>query len=340
MEIQQKIDHYFLLLFLVSQQIIAIVCAIYFFHSAQMLQVIFFIVLSSVILIALAFYCIFKHYSLAEWTLLLALALGCLFLIITSSDQISSMWCLIAVPIFGVLLGHNQGVIILKSIYIATIVILLTKPSSPYVNVKYDGVLILRFLFSYVLLVMFSITMEKFRFTSLRQITASTMAIDMGLQDILTKLPNRHFMEEQLKQKYPPFGADIIEFSIILADLDNCKVFNDRYGREAGDMILKKLAQLLSNELRDEDIIGRWSGNQFILLLPNINQNKAVTIAERIRLKTSQQALESHGDQLKITLSLGVCSTQNSIDLDDLLSVAENCVYQAKQMGRNMVINA
>ena len=339
MEIQQKIDHYFLLLFLVSQQIIAIVCAIYFFHSAQMLQVIFFIVLSSVILIALAFYCIFKHYSLAEWTLLLALALGCFFLIITSSDQISSMWCLIAVPIFGVLLGHNQGVIILKSIYIAAIVILLTKPSS-YVNVKYDGVLILRFLFSYALLVIFSITMEKFRFTNLRQITASTMAIDMGLQDVLTKLPNRHFMEEQLKQKYQQFGTDIIEFSIILADLDNCKVFNDRYGREVGDMILIKLAQLLNNELRDEDIIGRWSGNQFILLLPNINQNTAVTIAERIRLKTSQQTLESHGDQLRITLSLGVCSTQNSIDLDDLLSVAENCVYQAKQMGRNLVISA
>ena len=74
--------------------------------------------------------------------------------------------------------------------------------------------------------------------------------------------------------------------------------------------------------------------------MPNISQNAATTIAECIRLKAYQIELFAQGDRVEITLSIGVCSTENSNELDDLLSVAENCVYQAKQMGRNMVINA
>jgi diguanylate cyclase (GGDEF)-like protein len=96
----------------------------------------------------------------------------------------------------------------------------------------------------------------------------------------------------------------------------------------------------LRQELREDDLVGRWSGNQFILILPNISQKYAAMIAERIQLKARQIQLFSQGDQIKFSLSIGVCSTENSTGLDDLLSVAENCVYQAKQMGRNQVVSA
>ena len=100
------------------------------------------------------------------------------------------------------------------------------------------------------------------------------------------------------------------------------------------------MGQLLSQELRRPDIAGRWSGNQLIMLLPNVAQDIATAIAEGLRQKASRISLESKGVSIQLTLSLGVSSMERSINLDDLLSSAENCVYQAKQMGRNLVISA
>jgi diguanylate cyclase (GGDEF)-like protein len=183
--------------------------------------------------------------------------------------------------------------------------------------------------------------MEKVRFTDLRQKNIGHLGDKNNeLQDILTALPHRHRMEQQLKHRYQQFELGNSYFCVVVADLDNCKAINDHYGRAVGDQALKKLSQFLRQELREDDLVGRWSGNQFILILPNISQKSAAIIAERIRLKARQIELFSQGDQIKFSLSIGVCSTENSTGLDDLLSVAENCVYQAKQMGRNLVISA
>jgi diguanylate cyclase (GGDEF)-like protein len=340
MEIQQKIDHYFLLFILVSQQLVAIICTIYFFHNQQVLLVVFFIAVSSTILLALAFFCIFSLFETAQWILLFTLIAGHLFLIIFSSDQVSSIWCLTAAPITGILIGHRRGVIILITIYTTALICLLAELSST-VTIKYDGIIMLRFLFSYGLMAIYSIAMEKYRFSNLRQKNSISFGQNnIKLRDILTELPHRYCVEEHLKQSYREFESGVSSFCVILADLDNCKAINDLHGRAIGDKAIKKIGHLLRTELRKDDMAGRWSSKQFILILPNISQDAAAKIAERIRLKTCQIELFSHGERVEITLSLGVCSTDNSTKLDELLSVAENCVYQAKQMGRNMVISA
>lgn len=127
-------------------------------------------------------------------------------------------------------------------------------------------------------------------------------------------------------------------FSVVLADLDHLKVINDQYGRDTGDKVLQITSALLNNELREDDLVARWSGNQFILLCSDVGLEKAAKIAERLRLKVSQLELEAQGDQLCISVSMGVATADQSIGVDDLLSSAENAVYQAKHMGRNMVI--
>ncbi|MFL2530049.1 MAG: GGDEF domain-containing protein [Porticoccaceae bacterium] len=340
MEIQQKIDKFLLLCFLVFQQLIAIVCAIYYFHSDQTHMVIFFIAICSGILLTLAFYCALSLYTLAKWTLLLIMVIGHMLLIAISSDQVSSIWCLTTVPVIGLLLGHIHGAIVLITIFICTFLYLLAG-LSPFVSIKYDGILVLRFLFSYGLLMMLLNTMEKYRFPDLKQRNfALSKKKKIELQDILTKSPHRHCMEEHLRLSYREYELGISYFCVILADIDNCREINDRYGRALGDLALKKVGQLLLTELRENDMAGRWSGNQFILVLPEIAQNVSVAIAERIRQRAHQIELCSQGDQVKITLSIGICSTAKASGLDDLLSLAENCVYQAKQMGRNMVITA
>ena len=124
----------------------------------------------------------------------------------------------------------------------------------------------------------------------------------------------------------------------MLADLDNFRLLNERYGRSAGDMILKETAHLLSRQLRDDDILARWGGKQFIILLPEASDQEAVKIAERLRLKFADLDIQVEGDQLAISVSMGVASIEKCIDLDDLISRVENSIYQAKHMGRNRVV--
>ena len=161
-----------------------------------------------------------------------------------------------------------------------------------------------------------------------------------GTQDFLTELPNRYLLEKKLEYWYQKLTAESRNFSIILADLDHCKSINDYHGRAVGDLALKKMGQLINQELRRADIAGRWSGNQLIMLLPNVAQDIAIKIAERLRQKASKLSLDSKGVNIQLTLSLGVGSITRSINLDDLISSTENCVCQAKQMGRNLVISA
>ena len=332
-----KNQHYFLLFYLVAHQLIAMSCAIYFWHQEQNTQVIFYIVISSLIYCTLTIFCIFKLHEISKYILLSILAFGILFLLVSSTSQISSLWCLLAIPSFAIFLGHYPSLVIITGLYFIAIIVLISDITTP-ISIAYDGTLILRFLFSYGLLVSISMTTENFRFSRLRQDNSSNK--NLAMQDFLTKLLNRHFFEEKLQYWSQKFTTDNCNFSIILADLDNCKSINDHYGRETGDLALKEIGQLLSKELRRADIAGRWSGNQLIMLLPNVSQDIAATIAERVRQKASKICLDAKGKKVPLSLSLGVGSMARSMDLDDLLSSTENCVYQAKQMGRNIVISA
>jgi diguanylate cyclase (GGDEF)-like protein len=333
----QKTHRCFLLFCLLAHQLIAISCAIYFSYQEQNTQVIFYIVISSATSCALMIFCIFKHHKLATYIFLTTLAAGMLFLIVSSDHQVSALWCLFTLPAFAILLDHYPSVIIITGLYFIATIILISGFSNT-ILIAYDGTLILRFLFSYGLLASISMTSESTRFNLLRKNKPDDK--NLNTKDFLTQLPSRHFIEEKLEYWYQKFIDENRNFSIILTDLDHCKSINDHHGREVGDLALKKIGQLLSQELRRADIAGRWSGNQLIMLLPNVAQDVATTIAERLRQKASKINLESKGANIELTLSLGVSSTARSTDLDDLLSSTENCVYQAKKMGRNLVVSA
>jgi PleD family two-component response regulator len=105
-----------------------------------------------------------------------------------------------------------------------------------------------------------------------------------------------------------------------------------------GDEILYAIGQMLQEPLRDEDIVARWWGNEFMVLLPTANSEAAVNIAERLRTKATEIEMQAQGDRLRISLSVGVASIDKCTGVDDLMSTAENGLYQAKHMGRDMVV--
>lgn len=135
------------------------------------------------------------------------------------------------------------------------------------------------------------------------------------------------------------------ELSLLLMDLDNFKVINDTYGHLAGDEVLKSAASLVRQSLRAYDWVGRWGGEEFLVLLPNAALEEATEIAERLRASIAASAVPIDGGQeINYSTSIGVASTSANtrtfIALDTLISQADGALYRAKSEGRNRVCAA
>ena len=131
--------------------------------------------------------------------------------------------------------------------------------------------------------------------------------------------------------------------AVAMIDLDHFKRVNDTFGHLAGDLVLRELASGLRSTLREYDIVGRFGGEEFTLLLPHTDSTEAARITDRIREHVSQQVVmvddsNHNAFPLRITVSIGVaCLGDSRRDLNDLIAAADNALYQAKQAGRNRI---
>jgi diguanylate cyclase (GGDEF)-like protein len=166
----------------------------------------------------------------------------------------------------------------------------------------------------------------------------------MAKTDALTDIANRgHLMvrgqeEFERLRRYGMKNQPIISLGCIMIDLDHFKRINDTKGHMAGDYVLKGVAQRLKESVRPYDIIGRFGGEEFAVLLPDTNLEQSLVVAERIRSSVCRGPFEFEGAQIPVTASLGVsCSNENDHGLNDLLKRADEGLYMAKAGGRDRV---
>lgn len=157
--------------------------------------------------------------------------------------------------------------------------------------------------------------------------------------DYLTGLANRrHFMElaEQELSRAMRYGSPL---SIAMMDIDHFKRVNDTYGHKTGDVVLQKLSQLCQATLREVDIIGRMGGEEFAIMLPETDGEKAAEVAERLRASIARADIPlGTGLPLHFTVSIGIATLQGSdVNVDMLLNLADKALYEAKHSGRNRV---
>jgi diguanylate cyclase (GGDEF)-like protein/PAS domain S-box-containing protein len=152
--------------------------------------------------------------------------------------------------------------------------------------------------------------------------------------DHLTDTYNRRAFDTALSQAI--FRAELGDetFSLLLFDIDHFKRVNDRHGHDIGDIVLKQLADRASSSLRSHDILSRWGGEEFTILLPDTRLGGAGTFAERLR----SQVHESLFEGLAITISVGVTEYRPGDDMVTMLARADEALYQAKSAGRNRVV--
>ena len=127
--------------------------------------------------------------------------------------------------------------------------------------------------------------------------------------------------------------------SIILLDIDHFKTVNDSHGHLAGDQALKQISRCIENSLRDDDLVGRYGGEEFAIFLPGSDLSASLQIGERIRQGIEELKIEYEGETIHITGSFGVqtAAADNHITLTELLKQADQALYQAKDNGRNCV---
>lgn len=158
--------------------------------------------------------------------------------------------------------------------------------------------------------------------------------------DPLTELINRRVLIRQIKQLQEHYSHDGVPFSVMMFDLDRFKRINDTYGHPVGDKVLVMMAEILRRELRSSDIIARFGGEEFMVLLPGLSLAHAIPIAERVGSAIRGASLMlKEGEILKVTSSIGVTSYQNGEETSQLLKRVDDLLYRAKSEGRDRVIS-
>lgn len=180
----------------------------------------------------------------------------------------------------------------------------------------------------------------------IRRMVSNMYTLQHSLQwqawhDPLTRLNNRGALFERAKLLAKQCEQQSLPFSVIQIDLDHFKGINDRFGHQAGDKVLSHAAGIIASGLRASDVAGRVGGEEFCVVLPGISREHAAEIAERIRVRIdNKEILVKKSTTLRVSASFGVSSAQErgNYDFEQLQSIADARLYQAKQSGRNRVV--
>ncbi|MEO5345087.1 MAG: GGDEF domain-containing protein [Magnetococcus sp. YQC-9] len=169
----------------------------------------------------------------------------------------------------------------------------------------------------------------------LSAIRAQTLAMEAG-RDTLTKLFNRRFLRTVLQREANNSMRTGHRFAAILADLDHFKSVNDQYGHHSGDAVLNQMAEILMSSVRAGDFVFRYGGEEFLMVVNNVEASHACQVAEKVRRKVADSAFRIENDQeIHLTTSLGIAMHDGHPDYYPTLARADAALYQAKEAGRN-----
>jgi len=157
--------------------------------------------------------------------------------------------------------------------------------------------------------------------------------------DSLTGLHNRRHLDDGLEEMSTRLERDGSGFSFLILDVDHFKHFNDTYGHLGGDCVLSTLGHVLRETMRKEDILTRYGGEEFAVILPDLSIDEAAEIAERLRIAVSETVMTgSEGEPLPcVTVSIGVTEADSGQDPAAVIAAADKALYKAKETGRNRI---
>lgn len=161
---------------------------------------------------------------------------------------------------------------------------------------------------------------------------------DLVQRDSLTGLYNRHYGEIWMKQVKEEARDTGEPFSIAIADIDFFKKFNDCYGHDCGDMVPRKVSELLQTQVGRQGYVSRWGGEEFLIIFKRFTLEESVNFAEEIREKLHRTELRYHNDGFHVTLTIGVAAGDSEKSIESMVKCADCALYEGKRNGRDQVV--
>jgi len=161
---------------------------------------------------------------------------------------------------------------------------------------------------------------------------------DLTITDVLTSVYCRRYFLERFSEELKRSKKNKLNLTFLMIDIDNFKQFNDRYGHLVGDAILRQVAKTITLAVRQIDFIGRYGGEEISVVLAETTKDQASFAAERIRQAIMQEVIKVYDEELKVTVSIGVSTfPDNALTMQDLIEMADQALYLAKETGKNKV---
>jgi diguanylate cyclase (GGDEF)-like protein len=306
------------------------------YHSGHMEICLITLITSLVFFLNLTFYHLFKRLDLCGKVGSICIVCFCLTLVYWGGiDNTALYWAFSFPLVLFAVHGYFFG-LIANSILFISLLIMLT--NSELLLAHYKNSEVIRFLSSYFIINIISFINEYYREHSHEILSDINISRDQQANtDALTNLPNRRFVDSIFFPTSKANVNDKFPMVLIMADVDKFKSFNDTYGHHIGDLILERLARSMEQCIRNEDIVARVGGEEFLLLFSSTSYEKGLKIAEKIRKEVSLIEIEHDQQVLQITMSFGVSIASNHSEIESKLKEADTKLYQAKNTGRNCV---
>jgi diguanylate cyclase (GGDEF)-like protein/PAS domain S-box-containing protein len=158
-----------------------------------------------------------------------------------------------------------------------------------------------------------------------------------SFEDPLTKAANRRYLSAIIESKIREFKTIKTTFGIAFLDIDDFKQVNDTYGHETGDQVIKNMAETIQNSFRKHDSLGRWGGEEFIIVFSEVNTHGLMIAAEKMRKLIAASHLRLEEEDLKFTVSIGATIINESDTVESIITRADQLMYSSKKNGKNIV---
>ncbi|MEA3374362.1 MAG: GGDEF domain-containing protein [Campylobacterota bacterium] len=246
------------------------------------------------------------------------------------------LWILF-IPLFTMLLLEQKDATRSLIAYVAGLVFITAAGTIDIYELKYDFVLLRQTTVVFLLFLYLTYHNEKVKKMVREKLQEKNEQLEhLSRTDHLTNIANRMSLNEKLEYEYSRTQRNSEPLSLIMIDIDYFKKINDQYGHITGDVILKGVSKLLHESVREIDLIGRWGGEEFMIILPQTKINDTKVIAEKLRMKLNEN---DFGLNEPVTASFGVTQYKTGESLDMFVQRADNLLYTAKEEGRNRVID-
>ncbi|RUO20841.1 hypothetical protein CWE08_06995 [Aliidiomarina iranensis] len=272
-----------------------------------------------------------KNLSIASWLLCGAVLFNLFaFMYIAKGGAYSLIWITVLPPVTFFLLGKRSGSWLTGSVFCLLVAVLAWQmPNLPSTRFSMGALLNI----TEVLLALWLV----FRHYEGSREAAFAALERLSVTDKLTGLHNRAKLDLTL-EKYMGYVERFEKpFAVLLIDIDHFKRVNDKFGHLQGDLVLQKVAKILHSNIRKTDELGRWGGEEFLLLCPDTDLSAALHLAQQLREKIAKNA-STVGTQ--VTVSIGVAEIRQHMATAEALGLADTALYRAKENGRNCVVHA